>query len=162
MVSCLEYVLLRLHVTLLSTEHTHSSYCLEIRQDNLRDPRNDFTGSLCVSQPPDPALRILIHIVAEYVIVMTGREHRARFMGHDIYRAADFDILPLNPNVSVQNPPNPVEGHLLALVRSHLLGGHFLFSYGWDLSRRLQAQWQDRDNEEKKALWEVVSADICI
>ncbi|KAG1885664.1 SacI homology domain-containing protein [Suillus subluteus] len=93
--------------------------------------------------------------LSEYVIVMTGREHRARFMGHDIYRAADFDILPLNPNVSVQNPPNPVEGHLLALVRSHLLGGHFLFSYGWDLTRRLQAQWQDRDNEEKKALWEV-------
>lgn len=93
--------------------------------------------------------------LSEYVIVMTGREHRARLMGHDIYRAADFDILPLNPNVSVQNPPHPVERHLLALVRSHLLGGHFLFSYGWDLSRRLQAQWQDRDNEERKALWEV-------
>ncbi|OJA20427.1 hypothetical protein AZE42_09470 [Rhizopogon vesiculosus] len=93
--------------------------------------------------------------LSEYVIVMTGREHRARLMGHDIYRAADFDILPLNPNVSVQNPQHPVEGHLLALVRSHLLGGYFLFSYGWDLSRRLQVQWQDQENQERKALWEV-------
>ena len=91
---------------------------------------------------------------------MTGREHRARLMGHDIYRAAEFDILPLNPNVSVQNPPHAVEGHLLALVRSHLLGGHFLFSYGWDLSRRLQVQWQNREMDERKALWEAVSIEM--
>jgi hypothetical protein len=161
MVSCLEHVILQLHTTLLSTEHTCPPYRLEIRQDNLRDLRDDFTGSLCVLPLPEFAL-IPIYIAAEYVIVMTGREHRARLMGHDIYRAADFDILPLNPNVSVQNPPHPVEGHLLALVRSHLFGGHFLFSYGWDLSRRLQAQWQDRDNEGKMALWEVVSAEIYI
>jgi hypothetical protein len=88
---------------------------------------------------------------------MTGREHRARLMGHDIYRAADFDILPLNPNVPAQSPPHPVEGHLLALVRSHLLGGQFLFSYAWDLSRRLQTQWNEREDDEKSALWEQVS-----
>ncbi|KIJ68632.1 hypothetical protein HYDPIDRAFT_24893 [Hydnomerulius pinastri MD-312] len=92
--------------------------------------------------------------LSEYVIIMTGREHRARLMGHDVYRAADFDILPLNSNVSVQSPPHPVEGHLLALVRAHLLGGCFLFSYGWDLSRRLQAQWNEREEDEKAALWE--------
>ena len=81
-------------------------------------------------------------------------------MGHDVYRAADFDILPLNPNVSAQNPPHPVERHLLALVRSHLLGGHFLFSYGWDLSTRLQTQCSERDNGFEKSLWEQVSAII--
>ncbi|KIK96513.1 hypothetical protein PAXRUDRAFT_825876 [Paxillus rubicundulus Ve08.2h10] len=92
--------------------------------------------------------------LSEYIIIMTGREHRARLMGHDIYRAADFDILPLNPNVPGQSPPHPIEGHLLALVRSHLLGGQFLFSYVWDLSRRLQTQWNGREDDEKSALWE--------
>ncbi|KAL4068253.1 SacI homology domain-containing protein [Scleroderma yunnanense] len=94
--------------------------------------------------------------LSEYIIVMTGREHRARLMGHDIYRAADFDILPLNPNVTVQCPPHPVEGHLLALVRAHLFGGHFLFSYTYDLSRRLQAQWNERGMDASKPLWEQV------
>lgn len=78
-------------------------------------------------------------------------------MGHDVYRAADFDILPLNPNVSAQNAPHPVERHLLALVRSHLLGGHFLFSYGWDLSTRLQTQWGEREDGHERSLWEQVN-----
>ncbi|KAI9572765.1 SacI homology domain-containing protein [Boletus coccyginus] len=92
--------------------------------------------------------------LSEYIIILTGREHRARFMGHDVYRAADFDIIPLNPNVSAQNAPHPVERHLLALVRSHLLGGHFLFSYGWDLSIRLQTQLGERVNSDERSLWE--------
>ena len=79
-------------------------------------------------------------IPAEYVLIITGRELRGRFMGHNVYRATDYDVLPLNPDVSVQNPPNAVEAHLLALVRSHLYGGYFLYSYGWDLTRRLQAR----------------------
>lgn len=95
--------------------------------------------------------------IAEYIIILTGREHRVRFMGHDVYRAADFDILPLNPNVSAQNAPHPVERHLLALLRSHLLGGHFLFSYGWDLSTRLQTQWRERESNLEKSLWEQVN-----
>ncbi|KAG9314554.1 putative phosphoinositide phosphatase [Chiua virens] len=92
--------------------------------------------------------------LSEYVIVLTGREHRARFMGHDVYRAAEFDVLPLNPNVFAQSAPHPVEGHLLALVRSHLSAGHFLFSYEWDLSTRLQAQWSDRNSNREMPLWE--------
>lgn len=87
---------------------------------------------------------------------MTAREIRGRLMGHDIYRATDFDILPLNPYVSSHSPPHPVEGHLLALVRSHLRGGSFLFSYGWDLTRRLQAQWEGREKDTGRARWEVV------
>lgn len=95
-------------------------------------------------------------LTAEYVIVLTGRELRGRLMGHDIYRATDFDILPLNSNISVSNPPHPAEGHLLALVRSHLLGGHFLFSYGWDITRRLQAQWENRGKDAHQGFWEAV------
>ncbi|TFK76793.1 hypothetical protein BDN72DRAFT_783263 [Pluteus cervinus] len=92
--------------------------------------------------------------LSEYLIVSTGRELRGRLMGHEIYRAADFDILPLNPNVNVQNPPHPVEAHYLALVKSHLSGGNFLFSYTWDLSRRLQAQHHFREKDAQKAMWE--------
>ncbi len=93
---------------------------------------------------------------AEYVIIITGREPRGRIAGQDVYRATDFDMLPLNPNISVQHPPHPVEGHLLALLRSHLYGGVFLFSYGWDLTRRLQLQWNHREHDANKASWEVV------
>lgn len=97
---------------------------------------------------------------AEYVVIITGRELRGRVAGHDIYRATDFDVLPLNPNITIQHPPHPVEGHLLALLRSHLSGGFFLFSYGWDLTRRLQAQWDNRVEDEKKAFWQVVSISL--
>jgi hypothetical protein len=78
-------------------------------------------------------------------------------MGQDVYRATEFEILPLNPNVSVTHPPHPVEGHLLALLRSHLNGGVFLFSYGWDLTRRLQTQWESQELAKERGLWEMVS-----
>jgi len=77
-------------------------------------------------------------------------------MGHEIYRASDFDILPLNPNVNVLNVQHPVEAHLLALLKSHLDTGVFYFSYGWDMSRRLQAQWENLSSDAEKGLWEVV------
>lgn len=93
--------------------------------------------------------------LSEYIIVLTGRELRGRLMGHEVYRATDFDILPLNPVVSTDNSPHPVEGHLLALVRSHLRGGNFFFSYEWDLTRRMQAQWETRDKEAGKYFWEM-------
>ncbi|KAJ7462751.1 SacI homology domain-containing protein [Mycena galericulata] len=99
-------------------------------------------------------LGILSLSLSEYVIIMTGREFKGRFMGHDIYRATDFELLPLSPNINVFNPPHPVEAHLLALVRSHLNAGVFLFSYGWDLTRRLQAQWENREHDASKPFWE--------
>ena len=94
--------------------------------------------------------------VAEYIIVITGRELRGHIMRQNIYRATEYDILPLNPDVSVQSPPNAVEAHLLALVRSHLQGGSFFFSYAWDITRRLQAQWATLQQDGDKALWEIV------
>ncbi|KIK71360.1 hypothetical protein GYMLUDRAFT_148807 [Collybiopsis luxurians FD-317 M1] len=93
--------------------------------------------------------------LSEYIIIITGREPIGRLSGHDIFRATDFDILPLNPNVPVLNPPHPVEAHLLALLRSHLKSGNFLFSYTWDMTRRLQAQWESQNTDSNKGLWEV-------
>ncbi|TFY53114.1 hypothetical protein EVJ58_g9634 [Rhodofomes roseus] len=94
--------------------------------------------------------------LSEYIIVITGRELRGRLMGQNIYRATDYEILPLNPDISVSSPPHPVEAHLLALVKSHLASGNFLFSYAWDLTRRLQAQWASLKEDGDKPLWEVV------
>ncbi|KAI0735477.1 SacI homology domain-containing protein [Earliella scabrosa] len=93
--------------------------------------------------------------MSEYIIVITGRELRGHLMRQNIYRATEYDILPLNPDVSVQTPPNAVEAHLLALVRSHLQGGTFYFSYAWDITRRLQAQWTTLQQDTDKALWEI-------
>ncbi|KAI0728565.1 SacI homology domain-containing protein [Fomitopsis betulina] len=93
--------------------------------------------------------------LSEYIIVITGRELRGRLMAQNIYRATDYEILPLNPDISVSSPPHPVEGHLLALVKSHLSSGNFLFSYAWDLTRRLQAQWASLKEDGDKPLWEV-------
>ncbi|KAF8168250.1 inositol/phosphatidylinositol phosphatase [Crassisporium funariophilum] len=93
--------------------------------------------------------------LSEYIIVVTGRTLQGSFMGHDIFRATDFDLLPLAA-LSPHAPPHPVEAHLLALVRSHLLGGNFLLSYTYDLTRRLQAQYDAQENDAGKALWEVV------
>ncbi|KAJ3499855.1 hypothetical protein NLJ89_g10049 [Agrocybe chaxingu] len=100
-------------------------------------------------------LGLLSLTLTEYIIVVTGRTLQGRLMGHDIYRATEFDILPLAP-ISAFVPPHAVESHLLALVRSHLQGGNFLFSYTWDVTRRLQAQWESRETDSGKALWEVV------
>ncbi|KAE9410696.1 hypothetical protein BT96DRAFT_1011447 [Gymnopus androsaceus JB14] len=100
-------------------------------------------------------LGIISLALSEYIIIITGREPKGRLSGHDIFRASDFDILPLNPNVTLPNPPHPVEAHLLALLRSHLQSGYFLFSYSWDLTRRLQAQWENYQADMDKGLWEV-------
>lgn len=99
----------------------------------------------------------LLEPTAEYIIILTGRELKGRIMGQNIYHATDYDFLPLNPDVSIVNPPNAVEAHLQALVKSHLYGGYFLFSYGWDLTRRLQAQWSAIEVDKERALWEAVS-----
>ncbi|EKM83477.1 hypothetical protein AGABI1DRAFT_110130 [Agaricus bisporus var. burnettii JB137-S8] len=92
--------------------------------------------------------------LSEYIIVITGRELQGRLFDHDVYRATSFDILPVNPNVSASHPPHPVETHLLALVRSHLHQGNFLFSYDWDMTRRLQMQWETREQDALKPFWE--------
>lgn len=91
---------------------------------------------------------------ADYIIVMTGRDVRAELLGHQICRATKFQMLPLNPNVSYEQ--YPAENYLMSLLSKHLTDGMFWFSHTWDLTRRLQAQWNTSD--EGKALWEVVSS----
>ena len=90
--------------------------------------------------------------------MITGRELQGHLLGHPIYRAMDFDILPVRPGLSVAKPSHPVETHLLALVRSHLNSGLFLYSYVFDVTRRLQAQYVAREIDERKPMWETVRA----
>ena len=95
-------------------------------------------------------------LTAEYLILITNRERFGGISNNDIFNANEFEIMPLNPDVSVQNPSHPVEAYLLALVRSHLNGGSFFFSYTWDLTRRLQVQWLEEKADAGKASWEAV------
>ncbi|KAB5589340.1 Recessive suppressor of secretory defect protein [Ceratobasidium theobromae] len=85
-------------------------------------------------------LGILSLSTCDYLIVITGRERRGLIFGHIVYRATDFAVLPIAlPPV----PDHPVERHLLALVRTHLKTATFWFSYGWDLTTKLQNQQPD-------------------
>jgi hypothetical protein len=68
----------------------------------------------------------------------------------------DFDILPLDPGISASKPSHPVETHLLALVRTHLNSGQFLYCYEFDVTRRLQAQYVARQKDEDMPMWEIV------
>ncbi|KAI5115288.1 hypothetical protein M0805_006227, partial [Coniferiporia weirii] len=89
--------------------------------------------------------------ITDYIIVITGHEHKGELLGHDIFRATKFEMLPMNPDVD----PGlyPAENYLLGLLKKHLDDGLFWFSYTWDLTRRLQAQWSE--SGDGKALWEV-------
>ncbi|KAG8895156.1 hypothetical protein FRC00_007886, partial [Tulasnella sp. 408] len=91
--------------------------------------------------------------LADFLIVITGREARGRIDGHAIYRATDFKVLPIAPPSSYQLLDHPVERHLQKLVERHLVEGVFWFSYGWDLTRRLQDQ--ALANSEGKPVWEL-------
>ncbi|KAF7310606.1 SAC domain-containing protein [Mycena chlorophos] len=101
-------------------------------------------------------LGILSLSLSDYVVIMTEREFKGKLLGHDIYRASGYELLPLSPNINTYNPPHAVEAHLLALVRSHLASGVFFFSYTWDLTRRLQAQWETREQNLDTPMWQAV------
>lgn len=58
----------------------------------------------------------------------------------------------MNPDISYEVYPG--ENYLVGLLRKHLEDGVFWFSYSWDLTRRLQAQY--KDGGSTKGLWEVV------
>ncbi|KAL5495670.1 SAC1 [Sanghuangporus weigelae] len=89
--------------------------------------------------------------ITDYVVVMTGLEFKSELLGHEIFRATKFDLLPVNPDVEPEL--YPAEHYLTGLLRKHLEEGLFWFSYTWDLTRRLQAQWSD--SGDGKHLWEV-------
>jgi hypothetical protein len=97
-----------------------------------------------------------ISFIADYIIVITARERKGSLLGQDIYKATDFDILPIGSQASVSAPSHPVEAHLLGLVKSHLKSGYFLFSYTWDITRKMQAQWERHGQDGSKPMWEKV------
>jgi hypothetical protein len=140
-------------------ESSDTLYCSPVRQTTLWHCWNNFTLAMYVIFfiSLRHASSCFYNSAAEYIIAISGRELLGRLMEQDIYRATSFEILPVNPNISSHNPPHPVETHLLALVRSHLHQGNFLFSYEWDLTRRLQLQWEMREKDRLKAFWETVS-----
>ncbi|KDQ16810.1 hypothetical protein BOTBODRAFT_53873 [Botryobasidium botryosum FD-172 SS1] len=112
-------------------------------------------------QTPDRAITVygILGIIslsaAEYLIVITSRTPRGRISNQPVYLANDFRLLPIAPPTYHALIDHPVEKHLLALVENHLSTGKFWFSYGWDLTRRLQAQHEDAPKDEGKAMWEM-------
>ncbi|KAG8905656.1 hypothetical protein FRB99_008497 [Tulasnella sp. 403] len=90
---------------------------------------------------------------SDFLVVITGRAARGRIDGHHIYRATDFRILSLAPPTQSNLLDHPVERHLLRLVEKHLQNGVFWFSYGWDLTRRMQTQ--ATPESEGRAMWEL-------
>ncbi|KAI0029153.1 SacI homology domain-containing protein [Vararia minispora EC-137] len=101
-------------------------------------------------------LGVISLTLAEYIVLITGRELKGKILGHPIYRATEYEILPIEPNASVVHPVHPVEAHLLALIKSNLNDSVLIFSYEFDITRRLQAQWVARERDEGRASWEVV------
>lgn len=94
------------------------------------------------------------YATADFLIVITAQYPHGRIDGQTVYKATDFRILPLAPPSSNSLLDHPVEKHLLKLVEKHLYGGVFWFSYGYDLTRRMQAQAMS--DSEGRALWETV------
>ena len=97
---------------------------------------------------------------ADYVVIITAREIRGQMLGHNVYKATDFGFLPLSPDPSIEE--HPLESHLMSLTRLHLFSGLFWFSYGYDLTRRLQAQWASEKEDVRKPMWEVVRSPTVI
>jgi hypothetical protein len=139
-----------------SAQYSNSIQRAPVQQDNIRYSGYNTSDALCVHFLQLPLWKPHTPPSAEYIVVVIGRELVGQHFGQDVYRATKFELLPLNPNVNVYQPPHPVEGHLLALLQSHLNSGFFLFSYGVDLSRRLQVQYETVEADKTKALWEVV------
>ena len=99
----------------------------------------------------------MLILVGDFLIVITNRQHHGQLLGHDIYRATDFKVLPISSGSTATNLLNhPVEKHLLSLVHSHLNSSFFWFSYTWDLTRRLQAQWVAQEETKGLGMWESV------
>ncbi|KAG8884578.1 hypothetical protein FRB97_003875 [Tulasnella sp. 331] len=163
----------------MASKALHEGYTLHIsRDDYVLEPTDSTpqtlrrlrisrkTGDIILSQPGDaemPAAQqtlpiygimgILSLSTSDFLIVITARSLQGRIDGHPVYLATDYRVLPLAPPSYNSLLDHPVEKHLLRLVEKHLYGGVFWFSYGWDLTRRLQAQATTAS--EGKAMWEL-------
>lgn len=82
-----------------------------------------------------------IFLAADFLIVITSRTPSCRLLGHTIYAANDYRLLPLSPlSTTSAILDHPVERELVSLVEQGLRGGKLWFSYGWDLTNSLQRQ----------------------
>jgi hypothetical protein len=101
------------------------------------------------------SLTLRLFPTADFLILITDSELKGHFVGHEIYRATQYKVLPIAPHLSTTHLLNhPIEKRLLALVHSHLYSAIFHYSYTYDLTRRMQAQWAARGEDAKKAPWE--------
>ena len=93
--------------------------------------------------------------LADFLVLITGRSPaRGRMNGHVIYLATEFRVLPVATPSRNSLLAHPVEKHLVDLVEQHLASSVLWFSYGWDLTRTLQAQTVNP--AEGRPLWETV------
>ncbi|KAG8945759.1 hypothetical protein FRC04_000525 [Tulasnella sp. 424] len=91
---------------------------------------------------------------ADVLVLITSAKSRGKLLGHPVYLASSFLLLPVTPE---GKDLTPTDGKLLSLIWKHLADGKFWFSYEWDLTRRLQAQSASSDpagNVDARPMWE--------
>jgi phosphatidylinositol 4-phosphatase len=94
-------------------------------------------------------------VLADFLVLITGRSPaRGRMNGHTVYLATEFRVLPVATPSRNSLVEHPVEKHLVDLVEHHLASSVLWFSYGWDLTRTLQAQTVNPN--EGRPLWQTV------
>ncbi|KAG9017131.1 hypothetical protein FRB90_001653 [Tulasnella sp. 427] len=106
----------------------------------------------------EPAETCVI-LTADVLVLITSAKSRGKLLGHPIYLASGFLLLPVCPD----NALTPTDGKLISLIWKHLQDGKFWFSYEWDLTRRLQAQASPQSdpagnvnvNAGARAMWEM-------
>lgn len=84
-------------------------------------------------------------LTGDYIIFITGRKQVARLFDTDVYLANDFAVYPIEPTPSGTAAwlleGNKQEKTLLELLKGHLYGGPYYFTYGeYDLTSRLQVR----------------------
>ncbi|KAG8817964.1 hypothetical protein FRC17_011020 [Serendipita sp. 399] len=91
----------------------------------------------------------------DFLVVITGRVSKGKILGQELFQATDFKVLPISSGATTaQILAHPIEQHLLALVHSHLYSSTFIFSYEWDVTRRMQAQVIAQNDDAAKTPWQ--------
>jgi hypothetical protein len=80
---------------------------------------------------------------ADYLIFITGRKRVAKLFDSEAFLATDFAVYPVDPTPNGTTEwltqGNTQEKTLLGLLKAHLYGGPYYFTYGdWDITTRLQ------------------------
>ncbi|KIM31856.1 hypothetical protein M408DRAFT_327265, partial [Serendipita vermifera MAFF 305830] len=148
---------------------TETEYIIEpYGSDDLPMIINRRTGEISMT-PLDPTVHklqtapmqvygvmgILKLATTDFLVLITNRKSKGNLLGKEIYLATDYKVLPISSQSTIsQILANPAEKQLLALVHSHLFSSTFLFSYDWDITRRMQAQVIAHADDATKAPWQ--------